>query len=357
LRTLIKEAIRHLVEGKNLTFEEARGSMGEFMSGTATDAQKGAFLTALRMKGETIDEISALASTMRDFCTKIRPKVKGRLVDTCGTGGDMMSTFNVSTAAAFVTSGAGVSIAKHGNRSVTSKCGSADVLQQLGFNLNIDPNKVESIIENVGVGFMFAPVYHPAMRHVIGVRKELGIKKTVFNILGPLTNPAGANAQVLGVYDAELTEPLAHSLNLLGCEEAMVVHGMGGLDEISTFGATRVSWLKEKGVKTLKIVPRDLGVKKTKPENIKGSNPKESAEIFFRILRGINKIDEPRTEIVLVNGAAGIVVSGIAEDFQAGMELAKESIESGTAYERLRDLVMVSGGDISKLEELETRYG
>jgi anthranilate phosphoribosyltransferase len=344
------------VEGNNLTFKEARESMEEIMSGTATDAQKGAFITALRMKGETINEISALASTMRDFCTKIRPHVKGRLVDTCGTGGDTMNTFNVSTAAAFVTSGAGVSIAKHGNRSVTSQCGSADVLQQLGFNLNIDPSKVESIIEKVGVGFMFAPAFHPAMKHVVGVRKELGIR-TIFNILGPLTNPAGANAQLLGVYEAELTEPLAHSLNLLGCEEAMVVHGIGGLDEISTVGATRVSWLKENGIKTLKMVPRDLGVKKTKPEQIKGTTPKESAEIIFGILRGINRIDEPRTEIVLVNGAAGIVVSGIAEDFQTGMELAKESIESGTAYEKLRTLVIVSGGDISRLEELETRYG
>jgi anthranilate phosphoribosyltransferase len=353
---LIKEAISHLVEGKNLTFDVARESMGEIMSGAATDAQKGAFLTALRMKGETIDEISAFASTMRTFCTKIRPQVKGRLVDTCGTGGDFLSTFNVSTAAAFVTSGAGVSIAKHGNRSVTSKCGSADVLQQLGLNLNIDPCSVEGIIEKVGVGFMFAPAYHPAMKHVIMARRELGIR-TIFNILGPLTNPAGATAQLLGVYDAGLTEPLAHALNLLGCEEAMVVHGVDGLDEISTLGATKVSWLKENGVKTFEMFPRDLGVKKTKPEKIKGTTPQESANIIFRILRGINRIDEPRTEIVLVNGAAGIVVSGIAEDFHAGMELAKDSIESGTAYERLRTLVIASGGDISKLEELETRYG
>ena len=353
---MIREAISQLVEGKNLTFEEARESMGEIMSGAATDAHKGAFLTALRMKGETIDEISALASTMRDFCTKIRPQVKGRLVDTCGTGGDLMNTFNVSTAAAFVASGAGVNIAKHGNRSVTSKCGSADVLQHLGFNLNMDPSSVEGIIEKIGVGFMFAPAFHPAMRHVIGVRKELGIR-TIFNILGPLTNPAGANAQLLGVYDAKLTEPLARSLDRLGCEEAMVVHGIGGLDEISTLGATRVSWLKENGVKTFKVVPSDFGVKKTKPEKIKGTTPEESAEIIFRILRGINRLDEPRTEMVLVNGAAGIVVSGIAEDFQAGMELAKESIESGTAYERLRTLVKASGGDSSRLKELESRYG
>jgi anthranilate phosphoribosyltransferase len=345
------------VEGKDLTFEEARESMGEFMSGSATDAQKGAFLTALRIKGETIEEISALASTMRNFCKKIRPQVNGRLVDTCGTGGDMINTFNVSTAAAFVTSGAGVSIAKHGNRSVSSKCGSADVLQQLGYNLNLDPRRLEQIIEKVGVGFMFAPLYHPAMRHVVGVRKELGIKKTIFNILGPLTNPAGANAQVLGVYDAELTEPLAHSLSILGCEEAMVVHGMGGLDEISTFGATRISWLKDNEVKTIKIVPGDLGVKKTRPEKILGSNPEKSAEIVFRILKGINRIDEPKTEIVLVNSAAGIIVSGMAENFQAGMELAKESIKSGSAYERLRTLVMISGGDVSKLEEFESRYG
>jgi anthranilate phosphoribosyltransferase len=353
---LIKKAISQLVEGKNISFVEAKESMEEIMTGEATDAQKGAFLTALRMKGETIDEISALASTMRAFCTKIRPKVKGRLVDTCGTGGDLMNTFNVSTAAALVTSGAGVSIAKHGNRSVTSKCGSADVLQQLGLNLNIDPSSVEYIIEKIGVGFMFAPSYHPAMKHVIGVRKDLGIR-TIFNILGPLTNPANANAQLLGVFDAEITEPLAHSLKLLGCEEAMVVHGIGGLDEISTIGATKVTWLKENGVKTIKMLPRDFGVKKTRPENIKGTTPIESAEIIFRILRGINRLDEPRTEIVLVNSAAGIVVSGIAEDFQSGMELAKESIESGYSYKKLRKLVIASKGDITRLEELENRYG
>ena len=353
---MIKEAISQLVEGRNLTFEEARETMVEIMSGSATDAQKGAFLTALRMKGETIDEISALASAMRDFCTKISPHVKGRLVDTCGTGGDMLNTFNVSTAAAFVASGAGVHIAKHGNRSVTSKSGSADVLQHLGFNLNMDPSSVEGIIEKIGVGFMFAPAFHPAMRHVIGVRKDLSIR-TVFNILGPLTNPAGANAQLLGVYDYRLTEPVAHSLERLGCEEAIVVHGIGGLDEISTLGATRVSWLKENRVKTFEMIPRDFGVRKTKPEKIRGTTPDESAKIIYKILRGINKIDEPRTEMVLVNGAAGIVVSGRVEDFQSGMELAKESIVSGAAYERLRTLITASGGDISKIEELESRFG
>jgi anthranilate phosphoribosyltransferase len=353
---MIKEAINNLVEGRDLTFYEARETMREIMSGYATDAQNGSFLTALRMKGETINEISAFASVMKEFCYKISPKVNGRLVDTCGTGGDMMNTFNVSTAAAFVASGAGISIAKHGNRSVTSKCGSADVLQYLGLNLDLNPSLLERIIENVGIGFLFAPSFHPAMKHAIGPRKELGIR-TIFNILGPLTNPAGANAQLLGVYDASLTEPLAHSLGRLGCEEAMVVHGMDGLDEISTLGVTRVSWLKEKAVKTLEMAPKDFGVKQTKPENIKGSDIDESAKLTFKILRGINRLDEPRSEIVLVNGAAGIIVSGKADDFKYAMELAKESINSGAAYDKLRALIKASGGDISRLEELESIYG
>ena len=326
------------------------------MTGRATDAQIGSFLTALRIKGENIDEISALASAMREYCNKIDPRINGRLVDTCGTGGDRVDTFNISTTAAFVVSGAGVSIAKHGNRSVTSLCGSADVLQRLGLNLEMAPGAVKRSIEEVGVGFMFAPAFHPAMRHAIGPRKELGIR-TVFNILGPLTNPAGASAQLIGVYDPSLTEPLVKSLKRLGSEEAMVVHGLDGMDEISTLGATRLSWLRGGKISTIKVLPGDFGVKRARPEDIKGAGPEESAELTYKILNDVEGSRDPRTEIVLVNGAAGIVVGGEADDLLSGMEQARESIGSGAAYDRLKALVKISGGDISKLEELEDRYG
>jgi anthranilate phosphoribosyltransferase len=352
---MIRETIGKLVEMQSLSFEEARETMGEIMTGSATDSQIGAFLTALRMKGETIDEISALASAMREYAHKISPKVKGRLVDTCGTGGDRVDTFNISTTAAFVASGAGVSIAKHGNRSVTSLCGSADVLQRLGLNLALDPEEVKRSIEEVGIGFIFAPAFHPAMKHAIGPRKELGIR-TVFNILGPLTNPAGASAQIIGVYDPGLTEPLAKTLERLGSEEAMVVHGLDGLDEISTLGATTVSWLRDGGIKTFEAVPRDFGVKRVRPEEIKGAGPEDSAEFIFKILNDVGGSTDPRTEIVLVNGAAGIVVGGKADDFPGGMEVAREVIGSGAAYRKLKALVKASGGDISRLEELEDRY-
>ncbi len=353
---MIRETIRKLIGMQSLSFEEARETMGEIMTGRATDAQIGSFLTALRMKGETIDEISALASAMREYCHRIDPRVNGRLVDTCGTGGDRVDTFNVSTTAAFVVSGAGVSIAKHGNRSVTSLCGSADVLQRLGLNLALDPEEVKRSIEEVGIGFMFAPAFHPAMKHAIGPRKELGIR-TVFNILGPLTNPAGASAQIIGVYDPSLTEPLAKSLERLGSEEAMVVHGLDGMDEISTLGATRISWLRDGEVKAFEAIPGDFGVKRARPEEIKGAGPDESAELIYRILNDVEGSEDPRTEIVLVNGAAGIIVGGEADDFLSGMEVAREAIGSGAAYEKLRALVKASGGDISRLEELEDRYG
>ncbi|UCE57798.1 MAG: anthranilate phosphoribosyltransferase, partial [Candidatus Bathyarchaeota archaeon] len=267
---MIRDGILRLVGETDLSYEEAQEIMKEIMSGKATSAQIAAFLAALRMKGESVNEITAFTKVMKDYCHQIHPRVEERLVDTCGTGGDRIKTFNISTTAAFVAAGAGVAIAKHGNRSVTSKSGSADVLERLGLNLNLEPKAVEKVIERVGIGFMFAPAFHPAMKYAIGPRRELGIR-TVFNVLGPLTNPADANAQLLGVYDRKLTEPLAYSLKNLGCHEAMVVHGLDGLDEISTIGKTVISWLREDEVTTVETVPKDFDIKLARPEDIKGT--------------------------------------------------------------------------------------
>jgi anthranilate phosphoribosyltransferase len=353
---MIREGIKKLIDGTNLTFEESQEIMREVMSGKATNAHIAALLTALRMKGETVEELIAFATVMRERCRRIHPSVAGRLVDTCGTGGDKIKTFNISTTAAFVVAGAGVAIAKHGNRSVTSKSGSADVLERLGLNLNMEPEAVQGTIEQVGVGFMFAPAFHPAMKYAIQPRREIGIR-TLFNILGPLTNPASANAQLLGVYDPKLTAPIAHALKELGCEEAMVVHGLDGLDEISTLGKTAIAWLKEGKVTTVETAPKDFGVKQARIEDIKGTTPDESAEIVFKILNGYCAVDDPKTEVVLVNSAAGIVVGGKAENFSYGMTVARKSIESGAAYKKLKALIKASGGTLSKLEELELKYG
>jgi anthranilate phosphoribosyltransferase len=353
---MIREGIQKLIDDANLTFEEAQGIMQKIMSGNATDAQIAAVLTALRMKGETVDELIAFAAVMKEHCRRIHPRVQGRLVDTCGTGGDKIKTFNISTAAAFVVAGAGVAIAKHGNRSVTSKSGSADVLERLGLNLKMEPEQVQKTIEQLGVGFMFAPAFHPAMKYAVQPRKEIGIR-TVFNVLGPLTNPASANAQLLGVYEPNLTTPLAYALKKLGCEEAMVVHGLDGLDEISTVGRTAIAWLKEGEVANMEVEPRDFGVKQAKIADIKGTTPDESAEILYKILSNHCPADDPKMEIVLVNSAAGIIVGEKAEDFDYGMEVARKSIESGVACEKLKALVKASGGNLSKLEELESEYG
>ncbi len=353
---MIRECIGKVVEGLDLTCKESYELMKEIMSGNATQAQIGAFLAALRMKGETVEEITAFVTVMKEFCHQIHPKINGRLVDTCGTGGDQVKTFNISTTAAFVVAGTGVAVAKHGNRSVTSKSGSADVLEKLGLNLSVKPCVVEKTIEEVGIGFMFAPAFHPAMKHAIGPRREIGVR-TVFNVLGPLTNPANANAQVIGVYNRGLIEKLAYVLKCLSCEEAMVVHGLDGLDEISTIGRTAIAWLREGEVEILETTPRDFGLKPATPEDIKGAAPEESAEITFKILNGYCKNGDPKRDIVLVNAAAGIIVGGKAEDFICGMEAARESIESGAAYEKLKALIKLCNGSLSRLEELESRYG
>ncbi|HYA77124.1 MAG TPA: anthranilate phosphoribosyltransferase [Verrucomicrobiae bacterium] len=353
---MIREGIQKLIEGCSLTSDESGEIMREVMSGKATNSQTAAFLTALRMKGEAVEELIAFASVMREQSSQIHPRVHGRLVDTCGTGGDKIKTFNVSTAAAFVIAGAGVAVAKHGNRAVTSKSGSADVLEELGLNLCLEPEAVEGIIENVGIGFMFAPAFHLAMKYAAEPRREIGIR-TVFNLLGPLTNPACANAQLLGVYDPKLTAPLAYALKRLGCEEAMVVHGLDGLDEVSTVGKTAIAWLNKGKVTELEVSPSDFGIKKASIAELKVKTPQESAESLFKILSGNCGSYDPKVEFVLVNSAAGIIVGGKAENFEDGMEMARESIENGAAYAKLKALVKASGGSLLKIEELKAKYG
>ncbi|MDQ1280333.1 MAG: anthranilate phosphoribosyltransferase [Thermoproteota archaeon] len=350
---MIKECIQKLVERRDLSFDEADNAMEEVMSGKASNAQIAALLIALRMKGETTDEIAAFATAMRKFCRRIHPIVNGRLLDTCGTGGDRMNTFNISTIAAFVVAGAGVNIAKHGNRSITSACGSADVLERLGLNLNSDPQIVEKTIEDSGIGFIFAPSFHPAMRNVSAPRRETGVR-TIFNILGPLTNPAGADTQILGVYDESLVEPLSLVLRKLGCKEAMIVHGLDGLDEITITGRTVIAWLSEGNIALLNVSPESLGLKKAKIEEIQGGSVEYNTELSYKILN--NSIAGSKKDIVLVNAAAGVIVGGKASDFNEGLEIARKSIESGAAYGKLRELVKACG-DIATFEEVESRYG
>lgn len=349
---MIRESIRKLVEGGNLSYEEARKAMMEIMSGKTSDAQIAAFLITLKIKGETIDEIAAFAAAMRMFCNRIHPKVRGRLIDTCGTGGDRVKTFNVSTLAAFIIAGAEVSVAKHGNRSVTSLCGSADVLESLGLNLQTEPHLVEKIIEKVGIGFMFAPTFHPAMRYAGTPRRDIGVR-TVFNILGPLTNPANADAQLIGVYDETLVKPLALVLKKLGCKEAMVVHGLDGVDEISITGKTVGAWLKEDNVSLFDIDPESLGLKRARIEAIEGSTAEYSVELSYKMLNDF--YSGPKKDMVLINAAAGLIVGGKATDFNEGLELARFSLEDGSAYKKLRQLIKECG-DLTVLERLESEY-
>jgi anthranilate phosphoribosyltransferase len=347
----IQVAIEKLVELKDLTEDEAEGTMKCIMKGEATPAQIGSFLTALRLKGESVEEITSFARVMREFAARINPRVKGVLVDTCGTGGDKIKTFNISTAAALVTAGAGIPIAKHGNRSVTSKAGSADVLEALDVKIDLAPPDVERCIEKIGFGFMFAPVFHGAMKYATPVRREICIR-TVFNILGPLTNPANAQAQVLGVYDLGLTEVLANVLVGLGIERAMVVHGLDGLDEISNTGRTQISEVKEGEVRTYEVEPEDFGLKPAKPEDIRGYDKEGNAALMIKLLKGEGG---PHRDVVLMNSAAAVMVGGKASDFKEGVEAAREAIDSGKAYEKLQKLIKETGGDVSKLEDLEGR--
>jgi anthranilate phosphoribosyltransferase len=322
--------------------------MDEVMAGTATPAQIGAFVTALRLKGETVEEITGAAKSMRARSIKIqlnnhlvnvdRDEINVEdetILDTCGTGGDTTNTFNVSTACAFVAAGAGVNVAKHGNRAVSSRCGSADVIENLGVKLDLTSSDVERCIREIGIGFLYAPLFHGAMRYAAGPRQEIGIR-TIFNLLGPLTNPAGASVQVIGVYEPTLTEKIAYVLKRLGSKETFVVCGEGTLDEISICGPTRISQLKNGDVRTFDLTPEEVGLKRTSPEAIKGGNAIENAEMIRQILDGQKGA---RRDIVLLNAGAAFVVAGLDRDFKEGIERAKEAIDSGRAKEKLTQLV------------------
>ena len=322
--------------------------MKEIMSGEATPAQMGAFLIGLKKKGETVEEVIALARVMREFSRRIHPKFDSYLLDTCGTGGGQR-TFNVSTTSAFVVAATGVPVAKHGNRSYTSMCGSADVLEQLGLNLNVDPGRVERSIEQVGIGFMFAPNFHPAMKNVAAVRKEIGVR-TVFNILGPLTNPAGANAQLIGVSDLELLEPMARAASSLGARSVMTVHGLDGVDEISLTGKTAIIQISEGDVTMEEIDPEELGFKRTRSEEVAGSSPEENARLTARILSGRIGVEDPRVQMVLANAAAGLVLCEKAEDFKEGVEIGINALKEGKAFDKLHNLIEFSGGDTARLK-------
>ena len=342
---IIADAVRALVERRDLSRIEAAGAMDAIMSGAATNAQIAAFLVALRMKGETVEELIGLAQVMRQKVVRVRTRgdeVAGltgtdreMLIDTCGTGGDASGTFNVSTATAFVVAGAGLKVAKHGNRSSSTLCGSADVVEALGISLELTPAQVGRCIDEIGIGFMYAPLLHTAMKHVMPARREIGVR-TVFNLLGPLTNPAGANAQLIGVASAGLTEPLARVLAELGTIRAFVVHGADGLDEISNTGESQISEVHEGVVRSSRVRPEDFGLPRATIRDLRGGDRGENAQIIRLVLGGE---PGPRRDIVLMNAAAALVAGGKARDLKEGVGMASQSIDSGAAASKLAALV------------------
>ena len=335
---MISGMLEKLLARQNLTVQEMSETMDAIISGSLTPVQTAGFLVALRAKGETIDEVTGAAMSMRKHATLIDSGAEN-VVDTCGTGGDKANTFNISTTAAFVAAGAGVAIAKHGNRSVSSKCGSADVLAAAGFNLEVEPSVMEQCIQENGIGFLFAPKLHPAMRNVVPIRKELGVR-TIFNMLGPLTNPAGATGQVLGVYSPVLTEMFAHVLKALGTKRAMVVHGLDGLDEITCTDSTRVTELRNGVIKTYELFPDILIGETFSADSIKGGGPEQNAKIMLDILSG--RLAEGPRAVTLLNAAAAIIAGCKADTMEEGLKLAAKSIDSGAALEKLEILIEAS---------------
>ncbi len=339
---MIREAIAKLVNGEHLSRPEAAAAMEEIMEGEATPSQIGSFLTALRIKGETIEEIAGLAQVMRAKATTVEiPGDLGRpVVDTCGTGGDGANTFNISTTTAFVVAGAGAVVAKHGNRAASSRCGSADVLEALGVNISLKPEQVSVCLQEAGIGFMFAPLFHPSMKYAGPVRREIGIR-TVFNFLGPLTNPAGARRQVLGVPSRALAQKIAAVIRELGSQHALVVNSADGLDEISIASETYIYEVREgqTEIRSQTVKPEDFGFSRQPKEAMRGGSADENRVITLNVLEGARS---PQREVVLLNAAAALVAAGLAPDFHSGVEQAAASIDSGAARRSLSDLVRVS---------------
>ncbi|MCC7190524.1 MAG: anthranilate phosphoribosyltransferase [Anaerolineales bacterium] len=334
---MLKPFIAKAINRADLTDVEAEEAMNVIMTGQATQAQIGAYLVALRMKGETIPEITGSVRAMRANAVKVKLNTNESIYDIVGTGGDGAHTFNISTAAAFVLAGAGKKVAKHGNRAASSQCGSADVLSALGISLELTPEQIAQAIEQIGVGFMFAAKFHPAMKHAVGPRKEIG-QRTIFNILGPLTNPAGANIQLTGVFDPNLTEPLAQVLNELGSKAALVIHGANGLDELNTTGVNRVSHLKDGVVTTYDLNPADLGLAQSTVQDLRGGTPDESAQMMRDLLG--NKLNGARRDAVLLNAAAALAAE--TGDFKSALHEADESLQSGAALNKLNALIEYS---------------
>jgi len=333
---MIKEAIKILIEGIDLSQNEMTDAMRDIMEGKATDAQIASFLTALRIKGETVEEITGAVKVMREKATRI--KAPEYTVDTCGTGGDMSHTFNISTTSALIVSACGIPVAKHGNRSVSSRSGSADVLEALGVKIDLPSEKVEKCLEETGFGFLFAPLFHPAMKYAIGPRREMGIR-TIFNILGPLTNPAGAKRQVLGVFDDSLTEPLAEVLAKLRTRHAFIVHGEDGLDEITITDKTKITELKNNKIDTYFITPEDLGFVRAKRDDLIGGTAEENAKIVIDILKGK---EGPKRDISIINAAAAIIAGDKAKNFPEAIKKASEAIDSGAALKKLEEIKEVT---------------
>lgn len=331
---MIKDAIAKLCEGMHLSEKEAEGVMIEIMQGEASESQIAAYLMGLRMKGETIDEITGSVRAMRQMATRVAI-TDPLVVDTCGTGGDQANTFNISTAAAFVIAGGGITVAKHGNRSVSSRSGSADVLTSLGVNINLPPERVAECINEIGIGFLFAPLYHGAMKHCAKPRADMGIR-TMMNILGPLANPAGASIQILGVYDAALTDKLAQVLMRLGSRHCFVLHGRDGLDEITLTDKTHISEGKAGRVTSYDIQPKDFGLDRASSKDLAGGSPADNAKIIEEILRGRQG---PKRDIVLLNAAPAFVACGQAHTLQEGYSRAKLALDSGAAHEKLEQLL------------------
>lgn len=336
---MIKKSLAKLAEGEDLTENEMIDTTKAIMEGCTSPAQIGSFLTALRLKGETVDEITGAARVMRDKSLKINLKAP-IVIDTCGTGGDGAQTFNISTTAAFIVAAAGIPVAKHGNRAISSRCGSADVLEALGIKVDLPPEKVEQSLAETGIGFLFAPRFHRAMKHASGPRKELGFR-TVFNLLGPLTNPAAANCQLVGVYHPKLTEVVAQVLQRLGLKRAVVVHGGGGLDELSLDGENKATILKDDQITTLRFQAADLGLMSAPKEALGGGGPVENARITLNILKGVEI--GPRLAVVLLNAGAALLAADLVADLKAGIALAEKLVFEGKAYAKLEQFRKVVG--------------